>query len=205
MAAIVNQEKNSAPPTATTTKFHSPNDHFQWKVPEGPCQSSSVSLWTSLYPIFPAQGTLRSGWCSHSAHSHASPGSWKMKWVFKDQPSPCFLMKTLGTMWWPALDVISYAWNPIWPNAEASRGFVYDEPEKAKLCPQSLAQGRGTRGSPCRVKCTAVNQVTESRASSGHKRTPRMSPTTAPTRQGRMWSFSFSQLKRPTLKTYILF
>ena len=70
MAAIVHQQKNSAPPT-TTKKLHSPNnDHVQWKVPEGPCQSSSVSLWTTVfYPIFPAQGTLRSGWCGHSAHS----------------------------------------------------------------------------------------------------------------------------------------
>ena len=35
--------------------------------------------------------------------------------------------------------------------------FIYDEPEKAKLCPQSLAQSKGTRGSPCRVKGIAVN------------------------------------------------
>lgn len=35
--------------------------------------------------------------------------------------------------------------------------LIYHEPEKARLCPQSLARGKGTRGSPCRVKGIAVN------------------------------------------------
>lgn len=72
MAAIVNQQKNSAPPTATT-KFTpqtiiSSVEGTRGALPVLKC----VFCEPSLYPIFQPREPLRSGWCGHSAHSHAA-------------------------------------------------------------------------------------------------------------------------------------